>query len=287
MQRREAKSARVSSAASYAGQSTSTVPGSVAHVRPFGLLHRVPEDRVPGISAFLPCYNEEGNVQSVVEALDPELQRIAGRHEIVVVDDGSRDRTGEIAGRLAATNPHVKVVRHSINLGYGAAVISGIRACTQPWIVLCDGDGQFVASDIGKLLHKATEHDVVVGRRARRADPLMRRFNGRAWTLLTRRLLGIHISDVDCGLKLFRRDLLEGIELQARGAMISAELMAQLTARGARICEVDVQHLPRRNGEQSGANLRVILRAFKELFLLYGRLRKARRSALHRAAQVR
>jgi hypothetical protein len=115
----------------------------------------------------------------------------------------------------------------------------------------------------------------------------MRRVNGRAWTLLMGFLLGIRINDVDCGLKLFRRDLLEEVDLQARGAMISAELMAQLAGRGATICEVDVQHLPRRSGEQSGASVRVILRAFKELFLLYGRLRQTRRSALRRPASAR
>ena len=169
------------------------------------------------------------------------------------------------------------MVHHPVNRGYGAAVISGIRACTQPWVVLCDGDGQFEASDIARLAAKVPEYDVVVGRRTHRADPLMRRVNGKAWTVLMRLLLGIRIGDIDCGLKLFRRDLLEGIDLQAKGAMISAELMAQMAGRGAKICEVDVRHLPRVAGEQSGASLKVIARAFRELFLLYGRLRRARR----------
>jgi glycosyltransferase involved in cell wall biosynthesis len=232
--------------------------------------------RLSGVSVFLPCHNEEGNIERVAAALEAELPWIAERHEIVVVDDGSRDRTGEIADRLAAANPLLKVVHHPVNRGYGAAVISGIRACTQPWAVLCDGDGQFEASDIARLAAKVPEYDVVVGRRVRRADPLMRRINGKAWTVLMRLLLGIRISDIDCGLKLFRRDLLEGIDLRAKGAMISAELMAQLAGRGARLCEVDVRHLPRVAGEQSGASLKVIMRAFRELFLLYGRLRRAR-----------
>jgi glycosyltransferase involved in cell wall biosynthesis len=233
--------------------------------------------RLSGVSVFLPCHNEEGNIERVVEELETELPRIAGRHEIVVVDDGSRDRTGEIADRIAAAIPRLKVVHHPGNRGYGAAVISGIRACNEPWIVLCDGDGQFEASDLARLAAKVPEYNVVVGHRTHRADPLMRRVNGKAWTVLMRLLLGIRISDVDCGLKLFRRDLLEGIDLQAKGAMISAELMAQLAARGAKICEVDVRHLPRVAGEQSGASLKVIARAFRELFLLYGRLRRARR----------
>jgi glycosyltransferase involved in cell wall biosynthesis len=232
--------------------------------------------RLSGVSVFLPCHNEEGNIERVAVALEAELPRIAARYEIVVVDDGSRDRTGEIADRLAAANPRLKVVHHPVNRGYGAAVISGIGACNEPWIVLCDGDGQFEASDIARLAAKVPEYDVVVGHRVHRADPLMRRVNGKAWTVLMRLLLGIRISDIDCGLKLFRRDLLEGIDLQAKGAMISAELMAQLAGRGAKICEVDVRHLPRVAGEQSGASLKVIARAFRELFLLYGRLRRAR-----------
>jgi len=232
--------------------------------------------QLSGISVFLPCHNEEGNIERVVAALESELPRIAERHEIIVVDDGSRDRTGQIADRLAAANPNIKVVHHPINRGYGAAVISGIRACTQPWAVLCDGDGQFEASDIARLAAKVPDYDVVVGRRTHRADPLMRRVNGKAWTLLMRLLLGIRIRDIDCGLKIFRRDLLEGLDLQAKGAMISAELMAQLVGRGANICEIDVRHLPRLVGEQSGASMKVILRAFKELILLYKRLRQAR-----------
>jgi Glycosyl transferase family 2 len=230
-----------------------------------------------GVSVFLPCHNEEGNIERVAAGLEAELPRLAERYEIVIVDDGSRDLTGEIADRLAAANPHLKVVHHPVNRGYGAAVSSGIRACTQPWVVLCDGDGQFAAADIARLAAKVPGYDVVVGHRAHRADPLMRRINGKAWTVLMRLLLGIHVRDIDCGLKLFRRDLLEGIDMQAKGAMISAELMAQLAGRGAKICEVDVGHLPRLAGEQSGASLKVIARAFRELFLLYGRLRRARR----------
>jgi glycosyltransferase involved in cell wall biosynthesis len=232
--------------------------------------------QLSGISVFLPCHNEEGNIERVVAALESELPRIAERHEIIVVDDGSRDRTGEIADRLSAANPRLNVVHHPLNRGYGVAVISGIRACSQPWVVLCDGDGQFEASDIARLAARVPEYDVVVGRRMHRADPLMRRVNGKAWTVLMRVLLGIRLGDIDCGLKMFRRDLLEGINLQAKGAMISAELMAQLAGRGARICEVDVHHLPRLTGQQSGASLKVIARAFRELFLLYGRLRRAR-----------
>ncbi len=234
--------------------------------------------RIPAISVFLPSHNEEGNVERVVRSYLAELPRVADDFEIIVVDDGSRDRTGEIAERLAAENSHVKVVRHRVNQGYGGAVISGIRTATKQYVLLCDGDGQFDPSDLERLTPFVPEYDVVAGRRVRRADHLIRRINGKAWTVLVRVLLGITISDIDCGFKLFKREKLEGMDLRAHGAMISTELMARLAGRNAKVIEVDVKHLPRLTGEQSGANLKVVARAFKELIALYRELRDERRA---------
>ena len=232
--------------------------------------------RLPGLSVFLPSHNEEPNVERVVRSFLAELPRVAEKYEVIVVDDGSTDKTGAIADRLATEDPHVKVVHHPKNRGYGGAVISGIRAATQPYVLLADGDGQFDPKEIEALAPFVPEYDVVAGRRIHRADPLMRRINGRAWTTLVRMVLGIPITDIDCGFKLFKRELLDGMELRANGAMISTELMARVAGRGAKIKEVGVHHLPRMAGEQSGANFRVIMRAFKELFALYGELKAER-----------
>ncbi len=235
-----------------------------------------PPARLPGISVFLPSHNEEGNVERVVKAYIAELPRVSDNYEVIVVDDGSIDRTGEIADRLASEDSHVKVVHHHVNRGYGGAVISGIKAAIQPYVLLSDGDGQFDPADLERLTALVPQYDVVVGRRTHRADPLMRRINGKAWTMLVRGLLGITISDIDCGFKLFKREMLEGMDLRANGAMISTELMARVQGRGAKVAEVDVQHLPRVAGEQSGANLKVVTKAFKELFALYRELKLER-----------
>jgi glycosyltransferase involved in cell wall biosynthesis len=233
--------------------------------------------RVSGLSVFLPSHNEEANVERVVRSYLAVLPRYADQYEVIVVDDGSRDRTGEIADRLAAEDPHVRVVHHEVNRGYGGAVTSGIRAARMPYVLLSDGDGQFDPDEIGKLIAFVPEYDVVAGHRSQRADHLIRKLNGKAWTLLVRGLLGVGISDIDCGFKLFKREFLDRIELRARGAMISTELMARLAGAGAKVREVEVTHLPRLAGEQSGANLRVVARAFKELFVLYDDLRRERK----------
>lgn len=236
-----------------------------------------PFERLSGLSVFLPCHNEESNLVRVVDNFRGQLDRFALTYEIIVVDDGSRDRTGEIADRLADADRRIKVVHHPVNRGYGGAVISGIRAASLQYVLLCDGDGQFDAGELAALVPMAANYDVVVGRRVQRADKLMRRLNGQAWTALVRVLFGIKITDVDCGFKLFRREFIQDLDLSARGAMISTELMVKVAARGARIGEVEVGHLPRLAGEQSGANPKVIMRAFAELFRLYGELRAQRR----------
>lgn len=247
------------------GQLTSTA----AAVKPSTLL--------PGISVFLPAHNEEGNIGRVVGSFLNVLPGLAERYEVIVVDDGSSDQTAAIAQQLAEKDSRVRVVRHERNRGYGAAVISGLCAAREPFVVLCDGDGQFDARDLALFTARAGDFDVIMGRRTRRADPLMRRINGRAWTMFMRLLFGLKVSDIDCGFKLFRRSLLEEIELKAQGAMISTELVARLAARRARFCEADVRHLPRVTGEQSGASFKVIFRAFRELFKLYRDLRNEER----------
>jgi glycosyltransferase involved in cell wall biosynthesis len=225
---------------------------------------------------FLLAHNEEANIERVVNGFQAELPKLTDDFEIIIVDDGSTDRTGQIAEDMTATDHHIRVVHHPNNRGYGAAVISGINAASKDYVLLSDGDGQFDPADAALLVAKAGDYDVVVGRRLRRADSLLRRLNGKSWSILMQLLFGLRITDVDCGFKLFRREVLSKLQLEAKGAMITTELMAKLAGRGARITEVGVRHLPRMAGQSSGNSPRVIMRAFKELFDLYRRLRGAR-----------
>ena len=118
--------------------------------------------RLPGISVFLPSHNEEANVERVVRGYLDALPAIADVYEVIVVNDGSHDATGAIADALSHENRHVKVVHHQQNRGYGGAVISGIRAATQPYVVLADGDGQFDPKEVARLAAYVPEYDVVV-----------------------------------------------------------------------------------------------------------------------------
>lgn len=230
-------------------------------------------DRLPELSLFYPMYNEEGNIEEAVRRAFAVLPRYAERFEVILVDDGSRDATGEIADRLAAETPSLRVVHHPTNLGYGAALASGIRAASCAWIFYTDGDNQFDLDEIRLLLPLRGEHEIVTGYRIDRRDPWFRKLNAWAFNLAVRFLFGIACRDVDCAFKLYRAEIFREMELISRGALIDVEIFARARRRGARIAEIGVHHYPRTAGRQTGANPAVVLRALRELFLLWARLR--------------
>jgi glycosyltransferase involved in cell wall biosynthesis len=221
-----------------------------------------------GLSIVLPCYDEEANVAAMVRMACRAGSMNAQAYEVLVVDDGSRDATYAVATRLAAGDPHVRVLQHPRNRGYGAALRTGISAARQPWVLLTDADLQFDLVDLVGFVELAADHDLIAGYRMRRNDPHRRRVAAAAWNRLVDTTLGLHVRDVDCAFKLIRRELLEELELTSSGAAISAELLARSRARGARICEHGVRHLPRNAGRQSGLRPRVVVRAFAELLRL-------------------
>ncbi len=221
---------------------------------------------VHSLSVVIPAYNEEANVAAAVERVSQVMQASGLEYEIILVNDGSRDRTGEIGRELQTRIPHFKLVEHFPNRGYGGALKAGFAAATCDWIAFTPSDNQFDFGEIHLLLARAGEADIVSGYRSNRQDPFIRRFNAFGWNTLVRVLFGYLCRDIDCGFKLFRRELLAHIHIESNGAMIDTEFLAGARARGYKIVDVPVKHLPRTAGHPTGANLRVILRAFRDLF---------------------
>lgn len=221
--------------------------------------------RLPGVTIVLPCFNESGNIAAAVTEARAAANAAADAFEMVIVDDGSTDGTIELARRIAKSDARVRVLAHERNQGYGAALRTGIAAARMPWLLLTDADLQFDLMQLSELTPLAADYDLILGRRTPRRDPLHRRVYGHTWNWLVRRALELPVRDVDCAFKLARTELLQSLDLRSTGAMISPELVSRSLARAARLVEVDVAHRPRRSGEQSGANPRVILRALSEL----------------------
>lgn len=234
-------------------------------------------EKLKSLSVFFPTFNEEENIQKMVDSLRSVLPKVADDFEIIVVNDGSRDKTGEIADRLIKEDPRVRVVHHEKNLGYGAAIRSGIRTCRKDFLFFTDGDNQFDVSQISKLIPSIPGYHGVIGFRINRQDPWIRKLNAWAWNRLVRLLFGLRVRDIDCAFKLFHRGVFEDLQLESSGAMISTEMLVKIKDAGFKFCEMGVLHSPRVMGKQTGANLRVIVRAFQELFRFYTKLKETKK----------
>jgi glycosyltransferase involved in cell wall biosynthesis len=220
------------------------------------------------ISAVLPAFNEAANLPTVVPRVAAALRDCTPDHEILVIDDGSSDGTPAVLEGLHAEVPALRVVRHPDNRGYGAALRSGFQAARCPWIFLMDADNQFDPAELSLLVAASRSADIVAGYRRQRSDPWLRQANAWAFFGLARLLCGPLVRDVNCAFKLMRTDLVASLGLAADGAVINAECLAKARRKGARIVEVAVHHYPRRHGKQTGANPRVVARAFRELIRL-------------------
>jgi len=220
---------------------------------------------MPGLSIVLPAYNEEENVANAVEEVSAAAQQLGMDYEIILVNDGSTDRTGKIAHELEQRIPNFRLVEHYPNRGYGGSLKAGFAAATKDLIAFIPADKQFVFGEISRFLEAINRADIVSGYRADRQDSLVRKFNAFGWNTLVRLLFGYLCRDIDCGFKLFRREILEHVSLISNGAMIDTEFLARAKARGFRIAEVPVAHLPRVAGHPTGANVKVVVKAFRDL----------------------
>ena len=226
------------------------------------------------LSAVLPAYNEEGNIGKTVSDAVAYLNKTVVEYEVIIVNDGSVDSTAEIVEELSSSNPRIYLVNHQINQGYGAALRSGFEKASLDYVFLMDSDGQFDISELDRFLPYIDDSNVVIGYRENRADSFMRTLNAWLYHVYIRAIFGLSVRDIDCAFKVFPRIAYQKVKpIKSGGALFSAELLIKLKKRGYKIIELPVSHFQRLFGKQTGANLRVILRMFKECWKLRNELR--------------
>lgn len=225
---------------------------------------------VRSVSAFFPCYNDANSIASVVVQVHNALEKLVPDFEVIVVDDGSVDESLQVLNALAEEMTRLRVVVHSVNRGYGGALLSGFEASTKDWVFYTDGDAQYDPSEVEQLVKAvATDTDFVQGWKIARGDTWVRKVIGRTYHHVVRVLFNLSVRDTDCDFRLMRRDLVDHVALESTSGTICVEMMRKFQVAGARFVEVPVHHYPRPHGRSQFFRLPHIARSAAQLWKLW------------------
>jgi len=226
-----------------------------------------------GISVFFPAYNDEASIAGLVGDALALLPSLTDDFEVIVVNDGSTDGTAAVLDELARADSHLRVIRHEVNRGYGAALRTGFASATKELIFYTDGDGQYDVRELARLRPLLADGvDIVNGYKVQRADGWQRKAIGAVYNGLAHLLFSIPIRDVDCDFRLLRRRAVEGVELVSSSGSICVELVHKLHCAGCIFAEAPVQHRPRRHGRSQFFTPRRVARTALDLLSLWMRV---------------
>ena len=224
-------------------------------------------DHAPeGISVFFPVYNDERTVARVTEKALKICEDLTEAYEIIIIDDASPDRSGEIADELADMHRAVRVIHHDRNRGYGAAVRSGLAACSHPWICFTDGDDEYDLYDLKKLWNLRSYYDLIITFRYMRRYSGFRIIVSQVYNRLLRRLFYTRYRDVSTGLRLVRKSVVDQLELEANSPFIGAEIAIKTMLKGYRVGEMGIQTFPREFGTGSATSPLNIYRTIVDMW---------------------
>lgn len=223
------------------------------------------------VSVIIPAYNDETTVPKLVQDADCLLQEICGDYEIIVVNDGSKDNTLSVLHGLAEKFPKLRVINHEVNQGFGRTIRELYYAGRMEYVFSLPGDYQFAPKELIKMAEGLLTHDLVVGWRIHRNDPPRRKFQSGVYNLMLRACYGSSFKDVN-SIKLFRRSILNKIELESHTPFVDAELCIRAARNGFRVIEIPIEHLPRLSQGASGGKFSVIFDTFSDLFRMAGRI---------------
>lgn len=229
----------------------------------------------PSIALFFPAYRDEGTIEIVAMKAIKVLSNISSAYKVIIVDDGSPDRSGEIADNLSAKFPEIISVHHERNLGYGAALKTGFRySHDYEWICFTDGDNQYDVNDLYHLSKLFHHYDLIVTFRYAKIYGTLRIFISFVYNFIIRWLFKSPLRDHNCGLKVIRSSVINDMDLISNSAFIGAEIIINTMVRGYPIGEVGIKTYPRTFGESSTMSIRHITSSISDMLRVYKKIFK-------------
>lgn len=234
----------------------------------------LPENRMskstPSVSVFFPAYNDAGTIASLVILAHMTVRKYTNDYEVIVVNDGSPDHTGELLDEMALVNPWLKVVHHQKNRGYGGALRTGFETASKKLVLYTDGDAQYDPREFALLLDEYTDEvDFVNGYKISRNDPLHRKIIGRVYHHFVKIAFGLKVRDVDCDFRLMKKSVFDKVTLTRSSGVICVELMKKVTDANFRIAQVPVHHYHRTYGKSQFFNFPRVFRTLRDLANLW------------------
>lgn len=202
-------------------------------------------DRIPSLSVCFPVYNEEGNIQRSVREAAAAIEPLCDVPEIVAVDDCSTDRTPALLSRLAEEFPYLRTVRLAHNTRFAGALALALQEARGDLVFYTDADCPVDFADLAGALPLMRRADVVAGYRLERQEGLRRALYSTGYNLFIDALFDLRVRDVNFAFKLFRRQVIEAIEICSRGSFIDAEILLETRRQGFTVCQVGVHYRPR------------------------------------------
>jgi glycosyltransferase involved in cell wall biosynthesis len=229
-------------------------------------------DQRPNISVFFPVYRDERTVRTVTEKALAVLREVANQYEVVIIDDGSPDRAGEIADELAREYPEVSVVHHEKNMGYGVAIREGLARCRYEWICFTDGDDEYDIFDLRKLIALKDFYDLIITFRYVKVYSGDRQFISWVYNMTLRALFRTSYRDISTGLRLIRKSLADQLNCESNSPFIGAEITIKSMLKGYRIGEVGIQTVPREFGKGASTSPKNIKATIVDMLSVYRKI---------------
>ena len=221
---------------------------------------------------MFPLYKDKSTTDYMIRKSSTVLKKLKRKYEIVIVDDGCPEKSGELAKKVAKKFSNIKVFFHKKNLGYGAALKTGLKKCKNDWVFMIDGDAEYDVEDLPRLIKASKNYDLVITYRFKKKYNTYRIIISWVYNAILRLMFNIKFRDISTGSRLVKKKLIKKVKLKSNSPFVGAELAIKAGMNGYKVGEIGIHTYPRTFGTGSSVSFKNIVLTLKDMLLLFIRI---------------